>query len=254
VAANASRLKRGDDAPGLIVSLLDVTPLRALERRARANERLAALGRMAGGLLHELRNPLTSMVLYLDLLRPLERSGEGGEILDRAIVEGQRLAAFLEDFQVFAALRPLRLERAVVCEVITAAAGALTWPENVTWRCEDRLATVARVDRHLLEHAVRNVLQNAVEALRPTGGHVTVGVERQGGDVQIAISDDGPGIPEELVERILDPMFTTKTQGTGMGLSIVQRVVEAHGGTLTVRSVRGQGATFTLRFPASDGD
>jgi nitrogen-specific signal transduction histidine kinase len=253
VAASASRLPRGEEAPGLILSLLDVTELRALERRARANERLAALGGMAGGLLHELRNPLASMMLYLGLLKPLERSGEGGEILERALAEGERLAAFLEDFQAFAALRPLRLEVTDVGPVVESAAGALEWPTTVSWRWGERADVRVWGDRRLLEHAVRNVLQNAIEALRPKGGHVTVCTRRIGDEVAVVVADDGPGIPAELLERVLDPMFTTKAQGIGMGLSIVQRVVEAHGGTLRVASEHGHGAAFELRLAALEG-
>jgi signal transduction histidine kinase len=253
VAASASRLPRADEAPGLILSLLDATALRTLERRARANERLAALGGMAGGLLHELRNPLASMMLYLDLLKPLECTAEGKEILDRTLVEGERLAAFLEDFQIFAALRPLRLAPTDVAGVVQAAASVLTWPANVSWSWGDREPARVQGDHRLLEHAVRNVLQNAIDALRAKGGQVTVSARRAGAEVAVVVADDGPGIPADLIERVLDPMFTTKVQGIGMGLSIVQRVVEAHGGTLRLSSEPGQGAVFELRLVALEG-
>jgi len=250
VAASASRLPRAEEAAGLVLSLLDVTTSRALERRARANERLAALGGMAGGLLHELRNPLASMLLYLDLLKPLERTGEGREILERTLVEGERLAAFLDDFQIFAGLRPLRLEASDVTEVVEAAAATLSWPVSVSWHWGDRDEGCVRADRRLLEHAVRNVLQNAIEALRTSGGQVTVGVRRVGTEIAIVVADDGPGIPADLIERVLDPLFTTKAQGIGMGLSIVQRVVEAHSGSLRLSSTPGQGASFEMRLAA----
>jgi signal transduction histidine kinase len=250
VAASASRLPRAEEAAGLVLSLLDVTTSRALERRARANERLAALGGMAGGLLHELRNPLASMLLYLDLLKPLERTGEGREILERTLVEGERLAAFLDDFQIFAGLRPLRLDASDVTEVVEAAAATLSWPVSVSWHWGDRDEGCVRADRRLLEHAVRNVLQNAIEALRTSGGQVTVGVRRVGTEIAIVVADDGPGIPADLIERVLDPLFTTKAQGIGMGLSIVQRVVEAHSGSLRLSSTPGQGASFEMRLAA----
>jgi signal transduction histidine kinase len=250
VAASASRLSHGQEPAGLILSLTDVTEMRALEQRARGNERLAGLGGMAGGLLHELRNPLASMMLYLDLLRPLTSAAEASEILERALTEGERLTAFLEDFQVFAALRPLRLEAADIGEVATAAVAAIEWPAQTRWQWGARSPLNVRVDRRLIEHAVRNLLQNAIEALRAEGGTVKVSVTREGHEVALTVGDDGPGIPADLLERVLDPLFTTKAKGIGMGLSIVQRVVEAHGGRVVVASARGRGATFSLRLPA----
>ncbi|MBI3932104.1 MAG: PAS domain-containing protein [Acidobacteria bacterium] len=251
VAASASPLVRSGERAGLALSLLDVTELRLLERRARSNERLAALGGMAGGLLHEIRNPLASMMVYLDLLRaPLAGEAEPREVLDRAIADGERLARFLEDFQIFAGLRPLRLETVDLPRAARAVAAALAWPPAVACSVqgEDGVALVA--DRRLLEHALRNLLRNALEALTERGGRVDVVVAREEGVVVVGVTDDGPGIPAEEVERILDPLFTTKSRGTGLGLSIVQRVLELHGGTLRVESPAGGGASFRLRFPA----
>ncbi|MBN2370978.1 MAG: PAS domain-containing protein [Vicinamibacteria bacterium] len=252
VAASAARLHQRGDKPGLVLTLLDVTELRALERRVRANERLAALGGMAGGLLHEVRNPLASMMLYLDLLRPLERSEDGHEILERAIGEGVRMATFLEDFQIFAALKPLRLEDIDACEVVHAAAASIQWPKEIRLAWIERAGARVSADRRLIEHAVRNLLKNALEALQETGGHVRVTVGDENGDFVIRVADDGPGIPGHSLERVLDPMFTTKSQGTGMGLSIVQRVVEAHGGVLHIETTTGNGAAFTIRLPGGE--
>jgi PAS domain S-box-containing protein len=252
VATSANRLHQRGDESGLVLSLLDVTELRALERRVRANERLAALGGMAGGLLHEVRNPLASMMLYLDLLRPLERSEDGHDILSRAIGEGVRMASFLEDFQVFAALKPLRQEIVDAREIVEAAAQSLQWPDKVRLLRTVKERVEVAADRRLLEHAVRNLLKNALEALRETGGHVNITVAKENGETIVRIADDGPGIPGRDLERILDPMFTTKSQGTGMGLSIVQRVVEAHGGVLHVESMTGKGAAFTIRLPEGE--
>lgn len=259
LAASASRLREGGAGAsgpaggGLIVSLLDVTATREMERRARANERLAALGGMAGGLLHEVRNPLASMMLYLDLMKPAVPAGEGADLLERALVEGERLAAFLEDFQVFASLRPLRLSAVDLVETVEAAAASLAWPVSVRQVWARRDPASLRADRRLLEHAVRNLLRNAVEALSASGGLVTLAVERDAEGLLVRVSDDGPGIAPEVLERVLDPLFTTKSQGIGMGLSIVQRVVEAHGGSLQMTSADGRGAAFTLRLPPARG-
>ncbi|HEY6002683.1 MAG TPA: ATP-binding protein, partial [Anaeromyxobacter sp.] len=105
------------------------------------------------------------------------------------------------------------------------------------------------LDRSLLAHAVRNLVANAVEAVGPTG-RIVLELGRQSADVVLSVTDDGLGVPEPDLERIFDPLFTTKRTGTGLGLTIVQRVAEAHGATVDVRNAVPRGATFALRWPA----
>jgi signal transduction histidine kinase len=253
VAVGASPLHGAGARPGLVLSLLDVTALRDLERRARTNERLAALGGMAGGLLHEIRTPLASVMVYLDLLRaPLAQSGEPRELLASATAESERLGNFLEDFQVFAGLRPLRRERTDLQAVFGESRATLKPPANVGIHATIADGAVLLVDRRLLEHGLRNLLQNAIDALGDRGGTIDVSGSTAGGQVELRITDDGPGIAPEALAQILDPMFTTKPAGIGLGLSIVQRVVERHGGTMSVQSAPGRGATFTLRIPMGE--
>jgi len=249
VAASAGRLRRGGEAGGLVLSLLEVTELRLMEGRARRNERLAALGGMAGGLLHEIGNPLASLTMYLDLLRPLVPPGEAADLAARALAEACRLHEFLEDFRVFAGLMPLRLEPLEIEAVAAAAAATLRWPAAVERRTIGRLA--AEGDRRLLVHALRNLLRNAVEALAGRrAGCVTLRMGRDGADAVVSVEDDGPGFDPAEAERLLDPLVTTKSHGTGLGLSIAQRVAEAHGGALRASGRPGAGATFTLQWPA----
>jgi two-component system sensor histidine kinase AtoS len=251
VAVNASRLTQAGEPAGLILTLLDVTELRWHERRARANERLAGLGSLAGGLLHELRNPLASLTVYLDLLRAEEMGGEGREILDRSIDQGERLTALLEDFQVSAGLRPLRREWVRIDEVVASAVAKLAWPANVTCTVDQARAALWHADRRLLEHALVNLLRNAIEAFGTREGRVSVTTGLEEGGV-LRVSDDGPGIHGEGLERIFDPLYTTKPHGSGMGLAIVERIVTLHGGQIEVTAGREAGATFTIRMGADD--
>lgn len=252
VAAVVSPLRQAGDWTGVAISLSDITDLRLLERRARTNERLAALGSMAAGLLHEIRNPLGSIIMYLDLLAAPVEGVEREEILGRASATAERLTQFLQDFQIFAGLRPLRREWIDATEVLDEAADGIAWPPAITvTRCYTA-RTVVYADRRLFEHATRNLLQNACEALQSREGTITITLGRRPGQVIVAIEDDGPGIAPEQLDRIFDPMFTTKPAGTGLGLTIVQRVVEAHGGAVEVESKPGGGATFRMCWPAAD--
>ena len=248
VAATASRLEQAGEWSGVILSLSDVSDLRALERRVRRNERLAGLGSMAAGLLHEVRNPLSSMTLYLDLLKTLVPGGEGQEILERATTEGSRLDRFLQDFQIFAGLRPLRQQWISLGNVVGTVIEGLAPAERARITSTVAEGAVLQADPGLLAHAIKNLVVNGLEAGAPDGA-VTVEALREEGTLLLTVCDEGPGIPVEGRERIFDPLFTTKASGSGLGLTIVQRVAEAHDATVEVRNRAEGGACFVLRWP-----
>ena len=244
LAASASTLLPTSQAHGgLVLSLLDVTDRRRAEARARENERLAALGGMAGGLLHELGNPLAALAMYLDLLRPWATDDEARDILERARREDDRLREFLEDFRVFAGLAARRPAGCDLQAIVARAAEPLPWPADMRPHVEGR--GEARGDARLLAHAVRNVLRNALEA---GATRIDVSVATGGGEASIAVRDDGPG----LSAAALEPFQTTKPHGTGLGLLIARRVAELHGGRLEMSAAPGGGACFVLRWPAGE--
>ncbi len=245
LAASVSPLLEEGRPSGLVVSLLDVTDLRRAEQRARENERLAALGGMAGGLLHELGNPLAALTMYLDLLRPLTPEGEARDLADRALREDARLREFLEDFRVFAGLSPLRLERLELAAVVSRALEPLPSPAAVKWRVQT--SGGARGDARLLAHALRNLLRNALEA---GATRVSVSANACKGEARLLVSDDGPGLAEAA--RALEPFHTTKPHGSGLGLVIVRRVMELHGGRVELLSGEAEGARFALVWPCGE--
>jgi PAS domain S-box-containing protein len=253
VAAVGSRLRQGGEWTGIILSLSDITGLRALEKKVQRNERLAGLGTMAAGLLHEIRNPLASMMMYLDLLRPLSESDEALEIVDRTMIEATRLDRFLHDFQIFAGLRPLRREAVDVREVMDEATESLSPVAGVRLVRDYGDKVVLSVDRWLLAHAVRNLVVNALEAVGQEGV-VVMELKREGPAVVLSVTDDGAGVAPESMDQVFDPWFTTKPGGTGLGLTIVQRVAEAHGAVLEVRNAPGGGARFSMRWPTEATD
>jgi PAS domain S-box-containing protein len=248
LAVRRSPLVAAGRPAGFVLSMLDVTEQRRAERRSRENERLAALGGMAGGLLHELGNPLAALTMYLDLLRPLAPAGEGSELLARARREDLRVQEFLEDFRVFAGLGRLRTERVDLAALAAAAGEPMAWPAEIARRVEG--GGVAEADPRLLAHAVRNLLRNAAEAM-PDGGRVRVDVAADAAEARVSVSDEGPGLDAAALDRALDPFHTTKPHGTGLGLLIARRVAELHGGSLEAQSRPGAGARFTLRWPVA---
>ena len=136
-----------------------------------------------------------------------------------------------------------------LCQVMNDAADGLTPPPGVRIVRDLGETTILWVDRWLLAHAVRNLVVNAMDAVGQAG-LVVMELKREGPDVVLRVTDDGPGVSDDSIDQIFDPLFTTKPGGTGLGLTIVQRVAEAHGASLEVRNAPGSGASFSIRWPA----
>jgi signal transduction histidine kinase len=252
LAVVASPLSQGGRRTGTTLSLSDVTALRTLERQAHAQERLAALGTMAAGLLHEVRSPLASIMMHLDLLRVSVSDQEGLDVLDQALGSGERLSRFLVDFQIVAGLRPLRRDWVDFGDVIDTVLETSALPATIEVRHTRAAPVVVYADRDLWEHAIRNLLLNAVEAIGPAQGTITIDIERSGPDMVLTVRDTGSGVPVDQLDRVFDPLFTTKPTGTGLGLAIVTRVVSAHGGSVQVANAPEGGAMFTARWPPGE--
>jgi signal transduction histidine kinase len=224
----------------------------------RRAQHFATLGRLAAALTHEIRNPLGSLFLHLDLLEEEFRtpSSESTTLIPQTFGEIRtalaRLDALVEDY--------LSLVRVGTIEPSVQDVGAAMqeWvaelhPRAAQQGVQFHLAgheTVGELAFHAstLRRAVLNVVQNAIEAM-PQGGTLMLECARMATAVHLRVRDSGVGIPAAQVARIFEPLYTTKPGGTGLGLYIVQEVVVAHGGGVTVESVEGQGTTFTFTFP-----
>jgi signal transduction histidine kinase/DNA-binding response OmpR family regulator len=235
---------------------LDVTDEQEMLRRLLRSERLAAVGTMAAGLAHEVRNPLNSASLQLTLLeRRLARLEGATEILPIAGViksEIDRLDRLVRDFLAFSQPRPLDV-REVDVETLLSGLADLIAPVaeggSVALATEvaPGLPAIAG-DAERLHQVLLNLTRNAIEALHGRGGTLTLRARRAEDAVELDVEDDGPGFAEEL--PVFDAFFTTKEQGTGLGLSLVHRIVTDHGGTIRVASRPGK-TCFTLRLPAA---
>lgn len=225
------------------------TKNRELERR----RRLAALGEMAAGVAHEVRNPLGAVQLYATLLRGHQGSNRAArELLDKidaGIAAINRVVAdtlaLTPRSTTFAAL-PVAdvVERAVdACAAPLAAARAQAQVTHAD------CAALLPVDGDGLHRALVNLITNAAQA-SPPGGVVEISSTVGDAGVTLCVRDHGAGLPEDLLDRIFDPFVTTKEQGTGLGLTIAHRLVEAHGGVLQAGNHPGGGARFAIRLPA----
>jgi len=235
---------------------IDVTDEDEILRRLLRSERLAAVGTLAAGLAHEVRNPLNSASLQLTLLeRRLDRGDEPGAVLPIAHIiksEIDRLDRLVREFLAFAQPRPLEPRPIDVGELFAAVTGLIT-PEaesvHVSITVDVAKGTPAVLgEAERLRQVLLNLTRNAVEAMSDTGGQLRLRARRGGGEVEIAVEDDGPGFGEEL--PVFDAFFTTKSHGTGLGLAIVHRIVADHGGTIRVESRPGR-TCFTLALPAA---
>ena len=234
----------------------DVTEVRAASRRIHQHERLAAIGTLAAGLAHEIRNPLNGAQLHVAFLRrALEKQHADAELLDAAHVVGdeiKRLAALVSEFLDFA--RPAALVRrrvvvqglvARVMELTAEAAKAAGIAVISDLPPQD---LVINADAGKLEQVFLNIVQNAVEALTPAGsGTVVVRARRHPRAVVIDFEDDGPGLSSPDAP-VFDAFFSTKPSGTGLGLAIAHRIVTDHGGTVDVESRPGR-TSFRLTIP-----
>jgi signal transduction histidine kinase len=220
-------------------------------------ERLAALGELAAVVAHEVRNPLGAILNCIRSLEKVRDPAEGATMLKIAKEEAEQIDRIVRDLLDFAKPRGLALAREsielIIASGIEAAQRAQVWPFEIDVTLEVQPKDPrGMVDADLLRQAVINLVTNALQAVGK-GGHVTVRLrqEQSGGTgfIRIDVQDDGPGIPTELRLRIFEPFFSTKASGSGLGLSIVKRIAEAHKGELSVKSERAMGTTFTLRFP-----
>jgi two-component system, sporulation sensor kinase E len=246
---------------GAVVILRDVTRERESETRTIESERLHAITLLAAGVAHEIGNPLNSLTIHLQLLeRELQQGRDGDRAALAELVEvSKREVARLDQIigQFLRALRPTQpaFERASVREVLDQTL------EFLKHEIQDRDVLVevesaedvplALIDRAQIKQAFFNIVRNAIQAMS-NGGLLKIVLGSTDRFVVVSFKDTGPGIPADSLGNIFEPYFTTKAEGTGLGLMIVQRIVRDHGGELEVRSEPNSGTTFTLFLPRDE--
>jgi two-component system sensor histidine kinase PilS (NtrC family) len=242
---------------GAILTFQDVTEARRAEREARVQQRLAAVGEMAAGIAHEIRNPLASMSGSIQILRQeLPLTEEQGQLLDIVIRESERLNDTIRSFLSYARPERKAMTHMDVRQIVTDTATLL---QNSAERLEfHRIAVdvpaepvLFQADEAQLRQIVWNLATNGLRAM-PQGGQLTLSVAvptASAPEMVIAVSDEGVGIAPEELEGIFQPFRGGFSGGTGLGLSIVQRIVSDYSGEVRVTSARGAGTTVHVRFP-----
>jgi PAS domain S-box-containing protein len=242
---------------GALAHFRDLTRLHELAERVSRAERLSALGRMASGIAHEIRNPLNSVQGFVQLLAEGAGNDQEREYCDIVLEEVRRINGIVQEMLDFARSRPEAMESmdisALLEGVIRQMRAELSEAGiDLQVRLPQSMPPV-RVNADRIKQVLLNLLRNACQAT-PPGGTVTVFVEEAPSEedarVRIGVQDTGHGIPEEEQGRIFDPFYTTRDDGTGLGLSICQQIAERHQGALTVESAPGKGSCFVLELPA----
>ena len=239
----------------------EISKRKRLEVAKLQAERLAVVGTMAAQVAHEVRNPLGSITLNLDLIHKeiaklAETSRypamEGHLLVDEMRAETRRIQRVIEDYLRFARLpkpqrRPLVLNKLLDQKVVFMQSTLEQAGVKVRTKFAPEVTTI-NADAEQLWQAILNLIRNSREAM-PNGGILTVSTERDAAQVLVRIADTGKGLTEEQMRQLFVPFFTTKAEGTGLGLALVQQIISEHGGHVECQSVIGQGSMFTLFLP-----
>lgn len=239
---------------GTMLLLRDITELRELEEKMRRQERLAAVGRLAAGIAHEIRNPLASISGSIELLQQDDPSQEHRRLMGIVLRETSRLNGLIGDFLDFARPAPPKRVPFALDQELNEAAGLfrkeLLARRGVELHCQIEPGIIVCADPAQLRQVTWNLLKNAAEAI-PLQGTIRLTLQREGGQATLVVADDGVGMGEVELSNIFDPFYTTKAGGTGLGLATVYRILEAHGAEISVHSRRGEGTRVRIRMPLS---
>jgi signal transduction histidine kinase len=239
---------------GALLTLHDLESVRELESELELSRRLAAIGRLTSGVGHEVKNPINAIVVHLELLRnklsgPDARAMRHLEIIESEIQRLDRVVQTLVDFS-----RPVELQlkeqdlRRIVSGVLMLASAELeTHNVRVSSHMPERPLN-AKVDADLVKQAILNVVLNGAQAMAQ-GGEMHVTLRDEGRMAAIEIADTGSGIPSDIRNKIFDLYFTTRKDGSGIGLAMTYRIIQLHNGSIDVQSEQNIGSTFTLKLP-----
>jgi signal transduction histidine kinase len=238
---------------GALLTLHDLESVREIETELEVSRRMASIGRLTAGVGHEVKNPINAIVVHLELLRNKVQGGDDAmrhlDVIQSEIRRLDRVVQTLVDFS-----RPVELQlrdqdlRSIVSKVLLLASAEMETRGIAVESQAPEWPVVSRVDADLLEQALLNIVINGAQAMA-SGGLLEVRVSEDTRWASILVRDQGVGIPDDIRPRIFDLYFTTKKEGSGIGLAMTWRIVQMHHGQIDVESKPGGGTTFVLRLP-----
>ena len=243
---------------GLRSTIQDITEQNKLKEQLARSEKLSAIGQLSAAIAHEIRNPLGAIYNSIDVLRDsLDLSENQKKLMDVVIEAMEKLGKIVDDFLSFARPRELTLEEVNIKDIINDT--VLLLKQDDRFRSDivmdihyEREVPTAKIDVTLFPEVFLNILINSIQSMTE-GGEIAIDVGKSyinGKEVLgIKISDTGEGIPPDILNKIFEPFYTTREDGTGLGLAVVNRIISDHGGTIDVESRVGDGTTFTLKLP-----
>ncbi|MEK7789731.1 MAG: ATP-binding protein, partial [Planctomycetota bacterium] len=239
----------------------DITERKKMEDQVRRSEKLASMGELAAAIAHEIRNPLGAICNSVGILDThLKLTGQNKDLLEMIVGQSERLDRIIKDFLTFAHPREPYFSLHDIREVIKNTIFLLEQDSRFTDKIEmketyESILPKVYIDTDLIHQVLWNLFVNSLDAM-PDGGQIKIMVRKATlflrDAVEIVISDTGTGIPPHELDKIFEPFHTTKSEGTGLGLSMVQRIIDDHGGTVDVQSKEGKGTTFYIKLPVGN--
>ncbi len=243
-----------ENEPGQLIVITDLTETRQLQARVSHMQRLSSLGKMVASLAHQVRTPLSAAMLYASNLTRKGLNPEASHQFANKLNDRlKELESQVNDMLLFAKSGEdqvvNRLDLGAICSSIQASAETLCYQHELTLKLmgfDQQAVVMGNITS--LQGAILNLIHNACQ-VSPKGSVITVSANLIGQQLCLSIADAGQGVPDDLKEKIFEPFYTTKTQGTGLGLAVVKSVTTAHQGKLTVMNHRNGGAVFTMALP-----
>ncbi|MDN4524782.1 PAS domain S-box protein [Fictibacillus fluitans] len=239
-----------DQVESIVVVSRDLTERMKTEEMLRKSDKLSVLGQLAAGVAHEIRNPLTSIKGFLQLLE--SQAQDHNEYYEIMLSEIDRINSIVSEFMVLAKpqvmnLVPTNLTQLLSHVISLLEAQAILMNVQIHFHADDDLPMVSSADSQLKQVFI-NLLKNSIEAM-PEGGNIYISVRQEEDQLSVVFTDEGCGIPKDMLPSLGEPFYTTKEKGTGLGLMVCYKIIENHGGSIRVTSEVGQGSTFTVTLP-----
>lgn len=242
------------EEPGQLVVLTDLTETRQLQQRISHMQRLSALGKTVASLVHQIRTPLSAAILYAanlgaSNLREPDRTRFSGKLQSRL----RELESQVNDMLLFAksgekqVVHPFSVHE--LCAEVMAGSDAMLKQQGARFelQCDDKNKNILG-NKPAIAGAMVNLIHNALQ-IKPEAAHIILSIAHQNNNISLTVSDNGPGITNDEMTKIFEPFYTTKSQGTGLGLAVVSSVAKAHGGKVSVKNNAMGGASFQMSFP-----